>query len=228
MASSSTGSRALILDFGGVVTRTMFETHDLTERTLGLPPGTLTWRGPFDTTTDPLWVRMQAGEITERAYWMTRTREVGALVRQDWTEMQDFVRAARGAEPGLILRPEARDAILAAKAAGVRLAILSNELDLFYGEGLRKRFPLIELFEVIVDATYTGILKPEPRSYQACLDALGLPAEACVFVDDQHKNVEGALAVNLPTVHFDVTQPGHSYARALAMLGVIEQGVSHA
>ena len=28
--------RALILDFGGVVTRTLFETHDMTERALGL------------------------------------------------------------------------------------------------------------------------------------------------------------------------------------------------
>ena len=52
--------KALILDFGGVVTRTMFETHDITERALGLPSGTLTWRGPFDTATDPLWRSMQA------------------------------------------------------------------------------------------------------------------------------------------------------------------------
>jgi putative hydrolase of the HAD superfamily len=34
--------RALILDFGGVVTRTFFETHDHTEKALGLRPGTLT------------------------------------------------------------------------------------------------------------------------------------------------------------------------------------------
>jgi putative hydrolase of the HAD superfamily len=31
-----TGNRALILDFGGIVTRTLFETHDITERALGL------------------------------------------------------------------------------------------------------------------------------------------------------------------------------------------------
>ena len=46
--------RALILDFGGVISRTLFETHDLTEAALGLPSGTLTWRGPFDPATDPL------------------------------------------------------------------------------------------------------------------------------------------------------------------------------
>ena len=215
-----TGNRALILDFGGVVTRTLFETHDITERALGLPAGTLTWRGPFEPATDPLWVSMQNREITERDYWMARTAEVGKLVGETWTDMQTFVQRARGAEAELVLRPEARDAIIRAKAAGLRLAILSNELDLFYGVEFRKRFPLIELFDVIVDATYTKILKPDPRAYERVIAELGLPRKACVFVDDQLKNIEGADAVGLPNVHFDVTRPADGYARALSMLGL--------
>jgi putative hydrolase of the HAD superfamily len=212
--------RALILDFGGVVTRTLFETHDVTERALGLPTGSLTWRGPFDPATDPVWVSMQKREITERDYWMTRTREVGLLVGEDWTDMKTFVQRARGADAELVLRPEARDAILTAKEAGIRLAILSNELDLFYGVEFRKRFPLIDLFEIIVDATYTRILKPDPRAYELVLSELDLPREACVFVDDQKKNIEGAEAVKLPCVHFDVTRPAEGYATALTMLGL--------
>ncbi|MEW9309256.1 HAD family hydrolase [Labrys neptuniae] len=215
-----TGERALILDFGGVVTRTLFETHDVTERTLGLAPDTLTWRGPFAPETDPLWVSMQRQEISERDYWLTRAREVGQMVGEDWTDMQTFVRRARGAEPELVLRPEARDAILQVKAAGLKLAILSNELDLFYGVEFRRRFPLIDRFDVIVDATHTGILKPDPRAYEQVLAELGIAREACVFVDDQLKNIEGARAVRLPHVHFDVTRPAEGYAQALAMLGL--------
>jgi putative hydrolase of the HAD superfamily len=215
-----TGDHALILDFGGVVTRTLFETHDITERALGLAPGTLTWRGPFDPVTDPLWVSMQNREISERDYWMERTRQTGALLGEDWTDMKTFVQRARGAEAELVLRPEARDAILRAKAAGLRLAILSNELDLFYGVEFRKRFPLIDLFDVIVDATYTKILKPDARAYETVIAEVGLPREACVFVDDQLKNIEGADAVGLPNVHFDVTRPADGYARALSMLGL--------
>lgn len=218
--SVATAEKALILDFGGVVTRTLFETHDITERALGLKPGTLTWRGPFDTTTDPLWVSMQNREITERDYWMIRTREVGALLGEDWTDMKTFVQRARGAEAELVLRPEARDAILRAKAAGLKLAILSNELDLFYGVEFRKRFPLIDRFDVIVDATYTRILKPDPRAYEQVIAELGLDRANCVFVDDQKKNIEGAVAVDLPHVHFDVTRPAESYAQALEKLGL--------
>ncbi len=212
--------QALVLDFGGVISRTLFETHALTEQALGLPPGMLTWRGPFDLASDPLWRDMQADRISERDYWMARTREVGELVGERWQTMETFVKRARGADPVAAIRPEALAAIEAARRAGCRLAILSNELDLFYGVDFRQRLPFMAAFDVVVDATHTGILKPDARAYQQCLDELGLPAEACVFVDDQLRNIAGAERVGLRTVHFDVTRPGASYARALALLGV--------
>jgi putative hydrolase of the HAD superfamily len=163
---------------------------------------------------------MQAERISERDYWLARTREVGRLLGEDWTRMETFVRRARGADPAAAIRPEAVVAIEAARAAGCRLAVLSNELDLFYGADFRARLPLLSRFELIVDATHTGILKPDARAYQAVLDGLGVPAHEAVFVDDQLRNVRGAQAVGLQTVHFDVQRPAASYAAALTLLGV--------
>jgi len=216
-------SRALILDFGGVISRTLFETHDLSEAALGLPPGSLTWRGPFAPDSDPLWRDMQAGRISERDYWARRTNDVSALTGNNWTQMSDFVRAARGADPGAIIRPEFRTAIQRAKAAGIKLAILSNELDLFYGTDFRAKLPFMADFDVIVDAPHTKILRPDPRAFQTCLDALNLPAAACVFVDDQRRNVDGARAIGLKTVHFDVADPATGYTKALNLLGLTEE-----
>lgn len=218
---SAVPAQALVLDFGGVVTRTLFETHALTEQALGLAPGTLQWRGPFDPDSDPLWRAMQADEISERDYWRTRTSEVGGLVGEDWQAMETFVQRARGAEPEKVVRPEADNAIRTVHAAGFRLAILSNELDLFYGADFRRRLPLLGLFDVIVDATYTGILKPDPRAYAFVTEALGLPAGACVFVDDQQRNVDGGIAAGMRTVHFDVARPGQSYAEALGHFDLV-------
>ncbi|RAZ92627.1 HAD family phosphatase [Mesorhizobium hawassense] len=212
--------QALVLDFGGVVTRTLFETHGLTEHSLGLKPGTLDWRGPFDPASDPLWCSMQADEISERDYWKTRTREVAQLVGEDWQDMSTFVQRARGADPQAVVRPQAERAIHIAHEAGIRLAILSNELDLFYGKSFRERLPLLELFETIVDATYTKILKPDARAYAMVGEALQLPLSACVFVDDQKRNVDGAIAAGMPTVHFDVARPAQSYAEALSPFGL--------
>lgn len=211
--------RALVLDFGGVVSRTLFETHAETEAALGLAPGTLAWRGPFDPAGDPLWQAMQADRISERDYWLARTREVGRLVGEDWTRMEQFVQRARGAEPARVVRPEALDAIARARAAGCRLALLSNELDLFYGAGFRHRLPLLREFDLVVDATHTGILKPDARAYAAVTDGLGLDGAGCVFVDDQARNVAGARAVGWQAVQFDVQAPAASYRQALALLG---------
>lgn len=213
-------AEALILDFGGVISRTLFETHALSEAALGLPPGSLTWRGPFAPASDDLWQSMQAGEISERDYWHQRTLEVAALAGRDWQAMSDFMIAARGADPLPVIRPEALAAIAATRQAGKRLAVLSNELDLFYGAEFREKLPFLKDFDVIVDATYTGILKPDPRAYQDCLTQLGLPAQDCVFVDDQNRNIEGARAVGLIAVPFDVTNPNASYRQALSLLGL--------
>lgn len=213
-------TKALVLDFGGVISRTLFETHDLSEAALGLPPGTLTWRGPFAPETDALWQDMQADRISEREYWMARTRSVGALVGEDWQDMQTFVQRARGADVAAVIRPEAIEAVQQAKAAGCKLAVLSNELDLFYGASFRHRLPLLQHFDVIIDASYTGILKPDRRAYEMCTEALGVAPADCVFVDDQSRNVLGAIDLGWQTVQFDVTQPAGSYQRALALLGL--------
>lgn len=216
----NTVNRALVLDFGGVISRTLFETHAMTEAALGLPAGTLTWRGPFDPGSDDLWRSMQAGDISERDYWMARTKETGALAGRTWTRMEEFVTAARGADPQAVIRAEALDAIAAAKRAGCTLAILSNELDLFYGAGFRERLPFLADFDLIVDATHTKILKPDPRAYAFVTEGLGVAAGDCVFVDDQKKNIDGAIAAGMKTVHFDVRKPRESYGEALRLLGV--------
>lgn len=216
----SRSAKALVLDFGGVISRTMFETHRLTEAALGLEQDSITWMGPFSNGSDAEWEAMQAGQMSERDYWMLRTKDVGASIGKTWTKMEDFVRAARGTEPHAIIRPEFHKAIAVAGRAGCKLAILSNELDLFYGADFREKLPFLKNFDVIVDATYTGILKPDRRAYQSICDALSMPASACVFVDDQRRNIDGAIAAGMVPVHFNVTNPKQSYVEALDLLGL--------
>ena len=215
-------SKALVLDFGGVISRTVFETHADNERALGLAPGTLAWRGPFDPEGDHLWRDMQAGLISERDYWYARARETGKRVGEEWTTLPQFLQRIRGDQPANAIRPEALAAIAATRRAGRKLAILSNELDLFYGAGFRAKLPFLADFDLIVDATYTGILKPDCRAYQSIGDGLALPLGDCVFVDDQQRNVEGARAAGMQAVAFDIARPAESYAEALALLRLEE------
>lgn len=214
---------ALVLDFGGVISKTLFETHATTERALGLPAGKLTWRGPFSPSTDPLWVSMQAGDISERDYWLTRSKETGALIGQSWTRMSDLLMAARGDDPDEVIRPEFLQTLERVRSAGYTVAILSNELDLFYGASFRERLSFLSSIDVIHDATYTQTLKPAPEAYENLVRDLGLSTEKCVFVDDQIRNVDGARAVGMNTVLFDVKNPGASFAEAECLLGLPER-----
>ena len=209
--------KGIILDFGGVISQTLFETHELTEAALGLPKGSLNWLGPFDPSSDSLWQAMQSDQISERDYWKERTKEVAALAGANWVQMSDFVKAARGSEPLEIIRPEAITAIEHWKNNNVRLAILSNELDLFYGDKFRGKLPFLDVFDVIQDATYTKILKPDPRAYISCLNDLDLQPQDCLFIDDQFRNIIGAQKVGLNTIHFDVLNPKESFSTALKL-----------
>ncbi len=210
-------AKGLLLDFGGVISVTLFERHRLSERLLGLPEGTLTWRGPFDPECDALWRDMLDDKISERDYWAMRARETGARVGEDW-DMLAMIRRTLGDDPNLHVRPQARDFVYLAKAAGRRVGILSNELELFYGAGTMAKLDILKLMDSMVDATHTKILKPDPRAYALGCEALGLTPENVVFVDDQPRNIEGARNAGLIAIQFDVADPAGSFAEAAEAL----------
>ena len=211
--------KGLLLDFGGVISVTMFERHRLTEKLLGLPAGTMKWRGPFDPATDDLWRDMIADRISERDYWARRAAETGRLVSEDW-DMLAMIRRTIGEDPNLHVRPEALDLVQRAKAADRRVGILSNELELFYGGDNMALLAILRLMDSLVDATHTKILKPDPRAYALGCEGLGLAPQDVVFVDDQPRNVEGARKAGLIAVHFDVRRPSHSFGAAAQELGL--------
>ncbi|HET9208711.1 MAG TPA: HAD-IA family hydrolase [Burkholderiaceae bacterium] len=218
--ATSEVAEALVLDYGGVICTTTFERLPMIERGLGLPPGTLAWQGPFDPDGDPLWRDMLADRISEREYWKRRAAEVGLLVGEVWTEARMLMRQGQDDRPERTTRPEAMATVMAVRESGLGVGVLTNELDLFNGPEFRKKLPILELVHTIVDATYTGILKPDARAYESIAGALGVPIGRCLMVDDQPRNIEGALRAGMQAEWFDVTSPAQSYARVLARLGL--------
>ena len=77
------------------------------------------------------------------------------------------------------------------KAAGLRMAMLTNNVR-EWEPVWRPMLPVDEIFETVVDSGFVGCRKPEARIYEMTLERLGLPAEACLFVDDLEPNIEGA------------------------------------
>jgi len=211
---------AVLFDFGGVMSRSLFEQVDEIERSYGLASGALgTWRGPFDPAADMVWQDMLDGRISEREYWYTRCAELGDLTAETVT-VTSLLERLRGDDPDRIIRSSINTLIHGAKAAGRKIGLLTNELELFHGAGITEALSILRLFDGIVDASKTGVLKPDPVAYRQALDAVGATASETVFVDDQIKNIDGGRAAGLQTVHFDILNPAASVAETTRLLGV--------
>ncbi|HWM09279.1 MAG TPA: HAD family phosphatase [Solirubrobacteraceae bacterium] len=84
---------------------------------------------------------------------------------------------------------------------GLRFALCTNNVREW--EPLwRAMLPIDELFEVVVDSAFVGTRKPEPEIYAITLERLGLPAEACAFVDDLEVNVGAAREAGMHGIVF--------------------------
>lgn len=209
----------LLLDVGAVVVRTPFEMHRLAEVRYGLAPGSLGWMGPYDPSSDPLWRSMQAGQLSELDYWHRRAEETERRAGRRGG-LRDYMAICFGGPQSEFVRPEAEALVADARAVGLSIGILSNETELMQGRAWIERVDVFRSVDALVDASVTGIMKPDPAAYGLALDALGLPANRVLFVDDQPKNVAGAKAVGIAAVRFDPTDVPRSFALVRHRLGL--------
>ena len=214
--------KAVVLDFGGPVLLTPFERLRALERSLGVAPGTFVWRGPFDPAADPLWGAMQAGELSEQAYWARRAAEVAAVSGTDGVTAM-MARLYDGPEDELI-RPQARALVAEARRRGLETAVLTNDLHAFHDRAWIDRIRFLDEVGCVVDTSHHGTRKPEPAAYRLVLDRVGVAADQAVFVDDQPANAAGAEAAGMTAVWFDVTRPDHSYDEVRQAIGLADDG----
>jgi putative hydrolase of the HAD superfamily len=174
--------------------------------------------GPLGTEPDLLWERMIATEIGEREYWRIRCAEVGAALGRDWT-VQEFMHALY-TQVDDVVRPEADALVDAARAAGIRVGALTNDLRAFHGEAGLAELPLLAGLDAVVDASVTGVLKPDPRAFELGASALGADPADVVFVDDMPWNTAGARRAGMTAVEVDLREPATAFLQAGRELGL--------
>lgn len=57
--------------------------------------------------------------------------------------------------------------------------------------------PLVEMFDHLFLSFQMGKLKPDPETYEHVKEALGVPAERILFIDDNEINVDAASAAGI-------------------------------
>ncbi|MFI8438335.1 HAD-IA family hydrolase [Streptomyces sp. NPDC079020] len=199
----------LILDFAGVLTASPIAVHRAWCVSEGLDPGA--WRSTLNDHPEGrrLYAALEIGEIGQ-AEWNDGT---AALLGEHVDPVNLMGRAWAGVPAARRMVALAR----AARAAGHRLALLSNSfgLDPF---NPYEHVGIWDLFDVHVVSELVGMAKPDQAIYGFTLERIGLPAERCVFVDDHTVNLPPAAELGITTVH--VTDEEAAVAELEALLGV--------
>lgn len=191
--------RAIVSDFGGVLTTPLLAAFAAFQDDSGISPenlGKAMRVGLAEGEEIPLF-QLERGEISEDEF-IERLEDGLEAVLDHRPHLHHFRQKFWGAlhpnEPMIELMREL-------KASGLKMAMLTNNVREW--EPLwRTMLPVDEIFEEIVDSAFVGCRKPEARIYELTLERIGMPAEACLFVDDLQPNCEGAEAAGMQAVRF--------------------------
>jgi putative hydrolase of the HAD superfamily len=194
-----TSFRAVVFDRDGVLTR--FDFTPLVQLLSEIPGASF----------EALW-RLWHDYYENRPLPRTRAEE-----QQFLAAFWDTVATAWALEPAMHTRlvsfdytrtilafDDARKALTEARKRGLRVGVLSNFPLVSLEESLVST-GLADLVDVAIAASISGAPKPNRQAYESMLNALEVEPEACLFIDDEEKCVDGARALGIRSYRLDRT-----------------------
>ncbi len=141
-----------------------------------------------------LWLKAQRGVITPEEYW-SGTAACLQIPLEDLPALQaDYFRDDSLDQDLIALATSLR-------ATGYKVGLLSNDAATLEKK-LRQDLGIYDCFDAVLISATIGVMKPDPRAYQAIARALGVETTQCVFIDDNRVNVEGARRSGMQAIHF--------------------------
>lgn len=190
-ASSNQQSRAVVFDFGGVLTLEpdrkaivdfLCESFRLSDE-------------EFDKVNR---LKKQASKsgITDEEFWLAFALEREIDLSLEWpSNFKSVMKNALGANPVMFQMIEEL------KAKKIPVALLSN-IDERLGKLVRE-FGFYEPFELCLLSYEINVEKPDPRAYQHLIETLGLAPEQIIFIDDLAENIHAAEELGIDAIQFE-------------------------
>jgi putative hydrolase of the HAD superfamily len=183
--------RAVLFDFGGVISSSPFEAFAHLEAERGLPADLI--RTVNATNPDSnAWARLERGEVdleTFGSLWSDEARALGH-------ELDGRLVLERLAGE---IRPEMVNAI---RSCGTKYktACLTNNFTRAEAVLSDEVAEVYRLFDAILESRVLGVRKPDPRFYELACEALDVEPGECVFLDDLGVNLKPARALGMHTI----------------------------
>ncbi len=202
--------RAVLWDFGGVLTTSPFDAFLAYERANSLPSGFI--RGLNATNSDTnAWARFERNDLDVDDFAASFEAEAAAAGgRVDARELLAVLRTGE-------LRPAMLDAVRRCHER-LRTGLLTNNFAPGTTEESAMGYDLVfEHFDLVLESSKAGFRKPDPRFYQSACEQLRIqPAEA-VFLDDLGVNLKPARAMGMRTIK--VVDPAEALAELETIVG---------
>ena len=199
--------KAVLWDFGGVLTTSPFDAFSAYEEANGLDAGFI--RRLNSTNSDAnAWARFERSEVSAVEFALLFEAEAqSAGAKLDAAALMASLRGE--------LRPAMVRAVERCRER-VKTGLLTNNF-VSRGEGDNAYTPVLELFDVVIESSKVGYRKPDPHFYRMACEMLDIqPAEA-VFLDDLGVNLKPARAMGMSTIK--VTDPARALAELEALVG---------
>ena len=187
---------AVIWDFGGVLTTSPFEAFARFERERGFPVDIIR-RTNAANHLENAWAKFERAEIDADTFDRLFAEESLALGGAE----------VRGREVLPLLVGDLRPEMVAAlkrigqdfKTGCITNNLPANAIGSQSGRSLYVAEVMV-LFDHVIESAKIGLRKPDPRIYQMMVEALGVDAKNCVYLDDLGVNLKPAREMGITTI----------------------------
>jgi putative hydrolase of the HAD superfamily len=200
-----TPARALLADFGGVLTTNVWDSFSAFCRAEGLEEDIVRRLFREDRRALELLRLLETGKLDEDSF----AERFGPLLG-----IEDHDRLVHRLFAGMQPDDAMIEAVRRARAAGLRTGLISNS----WGNAGYEGVTLSDLFDEVVISGEVGLHKPQPEIFELAAERVEHRPVECVFVDDLRENCLGAEAVGMTAVLHRETE--QTLARLEELLGV--------
>lgn len=209
---------AVIFDFGGVITTSPFEAFNRLEEVRELPRNFIRQVNARNGDNNA-WALFERAEISAEEFDLRFAQE--ARDQGHMLEGSAVLTVLAGA-----VRPVMVSALDQLKARGFRLGCITNNVPTGHGAGMARSADthdemeqIFARFEHVIESSKAGVRKPDPRIYAMMCDALGLPPQTCIYLDDLGINCKPAAVLGMHAIK--VTSAEQALADLGAALGIV-------
>ena len=195
MIVTTSSFRAVFWDFGGVILSSPFDAFLQYEAQKGLPEGFLRKVNATNPDTNA-WALLERNEVSPRDFnelFLAESTTLGHPVPGS-----DVLQLLAGE-----IRPAMVQALDTVKAAGYRMACLTNNVVGGDGASQERReavAAVMSRFDAVIESSKVGCRKPETRFYEIACETLQVSPHECVFLDDLGVNLKPAAAMGMHTI----------------------------